>query len=153
RLPELLFPPGYPYHHPVIGSHEDLQAASVEDVKSFFTNWYVPNNASLVVAGDFDPANVRATIEHDFGWIPPGKALRTPATSEVAKLWKVVRETIEDNVNLLKTVMAWVSPPRFTPGDAELDLIAEVLHEGKASRLYKALVYDKALAQEVSATQ
>src|SRR5262249_7842059 len=72
RLPELLYPEGHPYHHPVIGSHEDLQAATVDDVKAFFAKWYVPNNASLVIAGDFDPVKARELVERGFGWLPPG---------------------------------------------------------------------------------
>jgi predicted Zn-dependent peptidase len=152
RLPELMYPVGHPYHHPVIGSHEDLQAAKVEDVKSFFTRWYVPNNASLVVAGDFDKANVQEVIQRFFGPIPRGEIPVAPAAKE-AKLTQVVRETIPDNVQFPKVVMAWHSPARFEPGDAELDLCSVILQEGKASRLYKALVYDKRLAQEVTAYQ
>ncbi|WP_437309414.1 M16 family metallopeptidase [Sorangium sp. So ce388] len=151
-MPSLLYPKGHPYHHPVIGSHEDLQAATVGDVTAFFRRWYVPNNVSLVVAGDFDPQRARDVIERYFGGIPgqPVPAATAPAP---VKLKGVVRETIEDNVNLPKVVMAWHSPARFAPGDAELDLLATVLEQGKASRLYKALVYDKELAQEVSAAQ
>lgn len=152
RLPELLYPKDHPYHHPVIGSHEDLQAASVGDVKTFFARWYVPNNASIVVAGDMDPQKTKADIERLFGWIPsvPLPAVPPPPTP---KLSAVVRETMIDNVKLPKIVMAWHSPARFAPGDAELDLAAAILQEGKASRLYKALVYDKPLAQEVQAGQ
>jgi predicted Zn-dependent peptidase len=152
RLPELLYPKGHPYHHPVIGSHEDLQAATVDDVKSFFARWYVPNNASIVVAGDMDPAKTKAEIERLFGWIPqvPLTKVEEPAAP---KLTSVVRETMTDNVKLPKIYMAWHSPARFAPGDAELDLAAAILEEGKASRLYKALVYDKPLAQEVRAGQ
>jgi len=152
RLPELMYPPGHPYHHPVIGSHEDLQAATVDDVTGFFRRWYVPNNASLVVAGDFDPKVVRGMIERYFGSIPAAQVPAAPAAPPV-RLKSVVRETITDNVQLPKVVMAWHSPPHFGPGDADLDLLAAILDEGKASRLYKALIYDKALAQEVSASQ
>ncbi|WP_437649216.1 M16 family metallopeptidase [Sorangium sp. So ce362] len=151
-LPSLMYPKGHPYHHPVIGSHEDLQAATVDDVTAFFRRWYVPNNVSLVVAGDFDPQKARDTIERYFGGIPGQPVPATTAPPPV-KLSGVVRQTIEDNVNLPKVVMSWHSPARFAPGDAELDLLATALEQGKASRLYKALVYDKALAQEVSALQ
>jgi predicted Zn-dependent peptidase len=152
RLPELLFPEGHPYHHPVIGSHEDLQAATVGDVTAFFKRWYVPNNASLVVAGDFDPREARSLIERWFGIIPAGQVPAAPPATPV-KLKGVVRETIPDNVKLPKVIMAWHSPAAFAPGDAELDLLAVVLQNGKASRLYKALVYDKPLAQEIAARQ
>ncbi|WP_437870564.1 M16 family metallopeptidase [Sorangium sp. So ce363] len=151
-MPSLMYPEGHPYHHPVIGSHEDLQAATVDDVTTFFRRWYVPNNVSLVVAGDFDPQKTRDLIERLFGGIPerPVPAATTPSP---VKLSGVVRKTIEDNVNLPKVIMAWHSPAHFAPGDAELDLLATALEQGKASRLYKALVYDKQLAQEVSAVQ
>ncbi|MRG91628.1 M16 family metallopeptidase [Polyangium spumosum] len=152
RLPELLFPPGHPYHHPVIGSHEDLQAATVDDVKGFFKRWYVPNNAALVVAGDFSSAEVKPLIEKWFGAIPSSPVPAAPAAKPV-KLDKVVRESLTDKVELGKVVMAWHSPARYAPGDAELDLLSVILTDGKASRLYKALVYDKAIAQEVSAYQ
>ncbi len=152
RLPELLYPEGHPYHHPVIGSHEDLQAATVEDVKGFFHHWYAPNNASLVVAGDFDPAQIRPMLEKLFGWIPKAEVPTAPPASE-PKLTKVVRETIPDNVALPKIVMAWHSPAHYAPGDAALDLLGDILAHGKASRLYKSLVYDHSLAQEVTAEQ
>jgi predicted Zn-dependent peptidase len=152
RLPELLFPQGNPYHHPVIGSHEDLQAASVEDVRQFFSHWYAPNNASLVVAGDFEPAALMSRIEQDFGWIPKGEVPTAPPVPPVL-LTTVVRETIPDDVALPKIVMAWHSPSHFANGDAELDLLASVLEHGKVSRLYTSLVYNKKLAQDVTASQ
>jgi zinc protease len=152
RLPELLYPKGHPYHHPVIGSHEDLQAANVDDVKAFFSHWYVPNNASLVVAGDFDPVKVREDVTRLFGSIPTAQVPSEPKAGTPV-LTGVVRETIPDNVKLAKIVMAWPSPARFAQGDAELDLCAEILRDGKASRLYKALVYDHPLAQSVTAEQ
>jgi zinc protease len=152
RLPELLYPEGHPYHHPVIGSHQDLQAATVDDVKLFFRHFYVPNNASLVIAGDFDADQVKAKVKDLFGGLATAIVPAAPPATEI-KLGKVVRETMVDNVKLPKTIMAWHSPARFAPGDAELDLAAEILEGGKASRLYKALVYDKPLAQEVSASQ
>jgi predicted Zn-dependent peptidase len=152
RLPELLYPVGHPYHHPTIGSHEDLQAATVDDVKTFFRRWYVPNNASLVVAGDFDPSVVKPIIEKRFGALRMTPVPAAPAVPKV-KLDKVIRETLTDNVELGKVMMAWHSPARYTGGDAELDLLSVVLTDGKVSRLYKALVYDQPIAQEISAYQ
>jgi predicted Zn-dependent peptidase len=152
RLPELLYPAGHPYHHPVIGSHEDLQAATVDDVKAFFGRWYVPGNCSLVVAGDFDPAKAKTEIERLFGSIPATEVPKVEAPAPV-KLTAAVRETMVDDVKLPKIIMAWHSPARFAAGDAELDLAAAVLQEGKASRLYKAMIYDHPLAQEVRAQQ
>jgi predicted Zn-dependent peptidase len=152
RLPELLYPAGHPYHHPVIGSHEDLQAATVDDVKAFFGRWYVPGNCSLVVAGDFDPAKAKTEIERLFGSLPATEVPKVEAPAPV-KLTAAVRETMVDDVKLPKIIMAWHSPARFAAGDAELDLAAAVLQEGKASRLYKAMIYDHPLAQEVRAQQ
>ncbi|MBK8254015.1 MAG: insulinase family protein [Polyangiaceae bacterium] len=152
RLPELMYPDGHPYHHPVIGSHEDLEAAEVKDVVSFFKRHYAPNNCSLVVAGDFAPDEVKSWINTYFAGIPKVEIGSAPEAKAV-KLKGVVRETIEDNVKLPKVVMAWHSPQRFAKGDAELDLLSAMMVTGKASRLYKAVVYDKPLAQEVHAEQ
>ncbi len=157
RLPELLYPPEHPYHHPVIGSHADLEAATVDDVKQFFATWYDPANASLVVAGDVDPAKVKPLVEAWFGSIPSrGKPADPKApgfTDTKTTLTSVVRETIEDDVELAKITMAWQTPRHFGDGDAELDLLATALANGKASRLYKTLVYDLKLAQSASAAQ
>jgi zinc protease len=161
RLPELLFPEGHPYHHPVIGSHEDLEAANVADVQAFFAKWYDPANASLVVAGDFDPKAALAEVTRLFGGTPshgvpadPGvPAAAAPVGDSPTTLTKVVRETVSDHVELAKIVMAWQSPKHFAPGDAELDLIGSVLATGKASRLYHALVYEQKLAQSVDVAQ
>ena len=152
RLPELLYPEGHPYHHPVIGSHEDLEAATVPDVQAFFARFYVPNNVSLVVAGDFDPKVARASIQSLFGGLPRAVVPPAPAGPQ-PKLAGVVRETIPGNVELPKTIIAYHSPARWAAGDAEMDLAAVILEHGKASRLYKALVYDRAVAQEVTAGQ
>jgi zinc protease len=161
RLPELLFPDGHPYHHPVIGSHEDLEAANVADVQAFFAKWYDPANASLVVAGDFDPKAALADITRLFASNPshglpadPGiPAALAPVGNSPTTLTHVVRETVTDHVELPKIVMAWQSPKHFAPGDADLDLIGSVLAVGKASRLYHSLVYEQKVAQSVEAFQ
>jgi zinc protease len=155
RLPELLYPESHPYHHPVIGSHTDLEAATVKDVRTFFEQHYVPANASLVIAGDVKASDAQALAERYFGAIPspPGFVSKPATPLPLPKLDKVVRETIEDHVEMTKIVMAFPSPAHFQPGDAELDLFASILSSGKSSRLYKSLVYEKALAQSVSATQ
>ena len=155
RLPALLFPEGHPYHHPVIGSHEDLEAARVEDVAAFFAKYYDPANASLAVVGDFDAKAAMGQIQAWFSSIPShGKPADAGASFDPSGtvLTSIVRETIEDEVELPRTTMAWQAPKHFAPGDAELDLLADVLTKGKESRLYKALVYDRKLAQDVSAT-
>lgn len=157
RLPELLYPAGHPYHHPVIGSHADLEAATVDDVKGFFAKYYDPANASLVVAGDFDAARTKARIEQLFGAIPSRGAPQDPGapgfSDTKTTLTSVVKETIEDNVELEKVVMAWQTPKHLAAGDAELDLLSTALATGKASRLYKALVYEQKIAQSVDASQ
>ena len=157
RLPELLYPDAHPYHHPVIGSHEDLEAATVDDVKQFFHTWYDPANASLVVAGDFDAKAAKKQVDAYFGSIPSRGAGRDPGAPGFdpnrSTLKSPVRETLEDSVELAKVVMAWQSPKHFAPGDAELDLLSSALVAGKASRLYQALVYEQKIAQEVEASQ
>lgn len=157
RLPELLYGQDHPYHHPVIGSHADLEAATVDDVKAFFAQHYDPANASLVVAGDFDPKRAKDNVERWFGTIPsrgPAADPGAPGFSDTkSTLTSVVRETLDDEVELPKVVMAWQSPKHFAPGDAELDLLATSLGMGKSSRLYKALVYEQKVAQTVSAAQ
>jgi len=155
KLPELLWPADFPYHHPVIGSPKDLREASVADVKQFFSTWYDPANASMVVAGDFDAQKASADVDGWFASIPShGKAERLrPRAWEGTTLKGVVRDTVPDDVELAKVVVAWQSPPHFAPGDADMDLLASVLSSGKASRLYKSLVYDQKIAQNVSAQQ
>jgi len=154
RLPELLWPAAHPYHHPVIGSHADLAAATVQDVRDFFGQWYSPSNAILTIAGDFDPSALRALVEQDFAGIAAAaRPSRERSQNEPPRLGSVVRETLEDQVSLPMVVIAWPSPALYAPGDADLDLLAAVSSSGKASRLYKALVYDKKLAQSVEARQ
>lgn len=151
-LPELLYPEGHPYHWPVIGSMEDLSAAGYEDVTGFFRRFYVPNNASLVVAGDIDPVRTRALVEKWFADVKPGAPV-PPVSAPTATLSGVVQKTLTDDVELPKRFLVWHTPARLAPGDAEMDLVSSVLSGGKNSRLYKRLVYDLQIAQEVSASQ
>jgi predicted Zn-dependent peptidase len=163
RVPALLYPEGHPYHHATIGSHEDLEAAQVADVKAFFSTYYDPANASLCVAGDFDPKETMDRIVAWFGTlaskgkpVDPSAALLARARgadAPLTTLTSVVRETDEDDVEFAKTTMEWQAPRHFAKGDAELELLANVLAEGRESRLYKALVYDQRLAQDVSAEE
>src|SRR5207247_8773812 len=151
-LGELLYRDGHPYHWPVIGYMEDLTAASYDDVVAFFKKYYAPSNASLVVAGDLQPAEARRLIEKWFGDVKPG-ATPEPATIPGAALTGVQKTTITDRVQLPRLYLVWITPRHFEPGDAALDLVADVLAGGKNSRLYKRLVYDMQIAQEVSASQ
>jgi len=149
---ELLFPTGHPYHWPVIGYMPDLTAASYEDVVDFFKKYYAPSNASLVVAGDINQAETRKLIEKWFGDIKPAPAPE-PITIPGVALTSVITKTITDKVQLPKLYLAWLTPQHFAPGDGALDLVADTLAGGKNSRLYKRLVYDMQIAQEVSAYQ
>jgi zinc protease len=147
-----LFPKGHPYYGDVIGSHEDIQSAKLEDVRNFFKLYYAPNNASLAIVGDFQPDNARALVEKYFGPLKRGenvpriKAQTPPITAER-------RAVVQDNVQLPKVYMGWLTSPIFKPGDAEADLAATVLGGGKSSRLYKKLVYEKQIALDVAVTQ
>ena len=151
-LPALLYSKDHPYSWPVIGSMADLSAASLEDVSEFFRSYYSPNNASLCIAGDFDPAQVKAWVQKYFGPLPPGPPV-DQMKGWVPKLDSVRRAVLQDNVNLPKLFSVWHSPAQYAPGDAELDLLSDVLTGGKTARLYKALVYDQQIAQDVSAYQ
>ncbi|MCB9766478.1 MAG: insulinase family protein [Alphaproteobacteria bacterium] len=151
EMPEALYPEGHPYAHTVIGSHEDLEAATLQDVIDFFDTWYVPSNASLVVAGDFDPKAVRAEVTALFGHIPAGSppdraAPKAPDVPVVATL------DLTDQVAIPQLTLAWHSPASLQPGDAELDLLSTILADGRSSRLYRRLVQG-GLAIEVSAFQ
>jgi len=148
-----LYPAGHPYSWSVIGSLADLDAASVEDVSEFFRTYYAPNNASITIAGDFDPAEAKRLVQLYFGDIPRGPAMPPrPAVTPVV----VPKDTfliIEDRVQLPRAYYNWPTVRLFDADDAALDVLASVLASGKNSRLYKRLVYDMQIAQDVSAFQ
>ncbi len=152
RVYREMFPPGHPYHHHVIGSHEDVAAATVEDVKRFFGTHYVPNNATLVVAGDFVPSEAKATIQRTFGAIPraddPPKRPPVPLALDHER-----RVTLPDDVRMARVCYAWHTPAFYEPGDAELDLIAGILADGRSGRLFRRLVEEEQIASDVSAWQ
>ncbi len=147
-----LFGPGHPYHGDVIGSHADIQSAQLADVKDFFRKYYVPNNASLAIVGNIDVPATKAMIEKYFGTIKRGADV-APPTVPTPPLSAEKRLTITDTVALPKVTMAWVTPPAYAPGDAEADIAAHVLGDGKASRMYEAMVRKTQIAQDVSAYQ
>jgi zinc protease len=151
-LYEMLFPEGHPYRWPVIGHMEDLTAATYEDVVNFFRTYYAPSNASLVVAGDIDPIRTRQLVEKYFSDVKPGPPPK-PMTIPGAELTGVQQKTMTDRVQLPRLTLAWLTPRSFEPGDAALDLVADVLAGGKNSRLYKRLVYELQIAQDVFAFQ
>jgi zinc protease len=150
KIPDIMYPEGHPYHWTVIGSMEDLTAASLDDVKAFFRHYYVPNNASLVIAGDFDPKVARQLVEKYFGPIPKGEAITRP-TPPQPHLDKEVRIDLEDRVQLPRVYLVWHSVPQFSKDEAALDTLASILGQGKSSHLYKSLVYDKQIAQQAAA--
>src|SRR5262249_25616072 len=146
-------PADHPYHLLTIGTPEDLDRASLDDVKTFFRTFYLPNNATLVVAGDFDKARAKALVEQYFGPVVRGGAPPVHRTPMPVKLSRETRLGVDAAVELPRIYVTWASPPHFAPGDAELDALARVLTGGKSSRLYKRLVYDMQIAQDVSASQ
>src|SRR5437899_4329950 len=147
-----IFPQGHPYYASVIGSHQDIQAAKLEDVKDFFRRYYAPNNASLAIVGDIDVARTKALVEKYFGSIPRGPAV--PAVdAKTPPITAERRAVVKDKVELPRVYMAWITPTIFQAGDAEADLTARILGGSKASRLYKSLVFDKKIAQTVTANQ
>lgn len=147
-----LYPDGHPYQHPTIGSHEDLTEATLGDVQSFFKQYYVPANTGLVVVGDFDKAETKKLIEKYFGDMPSGE--RAPAPhAERPVLSSPKHWVAKDDIQLPRVYFAWTSPALFEPGDAELDLLSNILTSGKTSRLFKSLVYDQKLAKDVYAYQ
>jgi len=146
-----LFPPDHPYHWLTIGSADDLRAASLDDVSAFFRQFYHPGNASLAIAGDVDPDRILPLIESYFGAIPAGPSVEDVTAS--ASLGEEIRLVLEDAVELPRLYLAWHSPPIFEPGDAELDLVSDLLAEGKSSRLYRTLVYEGRQATDITAVQ
>ena len=151
-LGEMLYPDGHPYHWPVIGYMPDLTAASYDDVVEFFKKYYAPGNASLVVAGDIEPVSARALVEKWFGDVKRGANVE-PMTIPGVALTGVQKKSMTDKVQLQRIYLAWLTPAHFAPGDAALDMVADELAGGKNSRLYKRLVYDMQIAQDVSAYQ
>lgn len=152
RMDELLWPKGHPYSWPTIGYMEDLDAAGYDDVVNFYKRYYVPNNASLVIAGDIDPVKTRALVEKWFSDVAAGAPVARLSQSP-AQLDSVKRETIRDQVQLPRLYIAWLTPPVLDPGDADLDVTASVLAGGKNSRLKRRLVYEMQAAQDVWAYQ
>ncbi len=149
---QLMFPEGHPYHIPTIGTHEDLEDATVNDVKDFFASFYVPSNVSLCIVGDFQTSEVKPLIESLFGDLPAGAAT-TGSNASPTKLKGVVRLTTLDKVQLPLVTYWYHAPAIYTDGNAEIDLAAQVIADGKSSRLYERLVIEEQLAAEVEAYQ
>ena len=150
KIGEIMYPKGHPYNWSVIGSMEDLQAATLDDVKSFFRRYYVPNNTVLVLSGDFDEKQARGWVEKYFGPIAKGADINRP-NNPMPKLDKEIRTTVEDSVPLARRYMVWHSVPQYAPDEAALDLLGYILSTGRTSRLQSNLVYGKEIAQQVGA--
>jgi zinc protease len=149
---QALFPKGHPYHGMVIGSHADIQAAKLDDVRDFFRQYYAPNNATIAIAGDIDKAATKKLIEKYFGSLKRGPAV-PPVNVKTEPITSEKRLVVEDRVELPRIYMAWLTPPFFKEGDADADIAASILGQGRVSRLYKTLEYDKQIAQNVTAYQ
>jgi zinc protease len=151
RLQALVYPEGHPYHHPTIGSMEDLSAASLDDVRDFFATWYAPNNAVLTIAGDFETDAALAMIERHFGPIP-ASAIKPPSPGMGVdpRIGADTRVTVPDQVPLPRIYLAHRIPPFGTDAFDALDVAADVLGSGRASRLYASLVRERRLAQDAS---
>jgi zinc protease len=147
-----LFPKNHPYYASVIGSHADIQSAKLKDVRDFFKRYYGPNNASIVIAGDIDKARARALVAKYFGSFKRSAPLVAPTVS-TPPITRERRITVADRVELPRVYMAWLTPPAYQPGDAELAVTGQILAGGKAGRLYKSLVYERQIAQNVAASQ
>lgn len=147
---EGIFPPEHPYSWPTIGSMEDLNAASLEDVREWFSEYYGAANAVIVVAGDVDTQHVKARVQHYFGHIPAGPAL-TRQTEWIPDLRGIHRQVMQDRVPQARLYKFWVMPGFGRLDATRLDLVAGVLSEGKTSRLYKRLVHEEQIASDVRA--
>lgn len=148
REQALMYPKGHPYNWLAIGSMEDLSAASMEDVKSFFRQYYVPNNAVLVLSGDFDEKQARVWIEKYFGVIKRGTEINRP-NAPMPKFNGEIRKTFEEDVPLPRLYLSWHSVPRFSADEAALDILSYILTSGRNSRLQSNLVYGRQFAQTI----
>ena len=149
RISESAFPKGHPYSWSVIGSMEDLDAASLEDVQDWFKTYYGPNNAVLALAGDIDLETAKEKVKKYFGDIPAGPPLIKPDIW-IAKRSEEKRDVMYDNVPQARIYKSWNVPPRDTEAAAHFDLASSILVGGKNSPLYKELVYEKQIATSVS---
>jgi zinc protease len=151
-LVQMVYPKGHPYYGNVIGSHEDIQAVQLDDVNRFFREYYAPNNATLALVGDFEVTEAKALVEKYFGTLKRGPAVDAievatpPITSER-------RRVLPSRVELPRVYMTWLAPPIFKPGNADGMVASTILGNGAASRLYKKLVYERQIAQDVAAWQ
>jgi len=147
-----MYPKGHPYSWPTIGSMADLTGASVEDVKQFFRLYYAPNNATLSVVGDFNPAQTKAWIAKYFSGIPRGKAITRPTVAP-SPLAAEKRLTFEDRVQVPRLHIQWPTVNLRSDDQYALNVLSDILTGSRIARLTKALVYDQQIATSVSASQ
>jgi predicted Zn-dependent peptidase len=152
RLPALAFPASHPFHHSLIGSMEDLSAASLEDVGGFFSTYYTPDNAVLSIAGDFEASEARTLVERYFGAIPRGAGKPPLADMSLSpRMGGWLREVVDDDVMLTRLFLAFRSPPFGTDAYYAASVCGAILGMRKGSRLHRALVRERQVAAEVTA--
>jgi zinc protease len=152
RLMAAVFPPEHPYNHTPIGSIEDLNAASVDDVIAFFKTWYAPNNAVLSIVGDVDEEEAHAAAARYFSPIPANPNIKQPAEDTIAPvIGAELRETVPDNVPLVRVHFGFRCPPFGTPEFDALEVCSQILAGGRGARLYRRLVRERRIAQDVAA--
>lgn len=150
KIAALIYPADHPYNWTTIGSLTDLSNASMDDVKAFFRQYYVPNNTSLVIAGDFDPNQAKKWVEKYFGTIPTGGQITRP-NPPLPKIDGEIRKSYEDSIQLPRLYMVWHTVAMNHADEAALDLLQFVLSSGRGSRLQSNLVYGKQISQDVGA--
>lgn len=150
HLLEMIYPADHPYRWPTIGSMEDLTAAGYDDVVDFFKKYYGPANACVVIAGDVETSQIKTLAEKWFGDVPKSEPLE-PLVARPVVITEERRKIVEDKVQLPRLYFVWTAPPAYGPAEPALETLAGVLATGKNSRLYKRLVYDLQVAQDVSA--
>jgi zinc protease len=145
---ELAFPPGHPYQHSTIGSMADLDAASLEDARAFYSTWYGPDNAVLSIVGDVDTAETLAAVQRYFGGIPAKGGYPSPPPSGLPPhIGTEIRRVVPDRVPVPRVFAAYRCPPFGTPEYDAVEVATTVLGGGRGSRLYKSLVLDRELMQ------
>ena len=151
RISDIMYPEGHPYHWSVIGSMADLSAASIDDVKSFFRQYYVPNNTVMVLSGDFDEKQAKMWIDKYFGKIKAGAAINRPSPAQ-PQLSSIVRKVYEDPFAQLSRVeLVFPGVRQYAADEAALDILGNVLSSGRGSRLQSNLLYGKELVQQINA--
>jgi zinc protease len=148
-IQENLWPKDFGYHWSTIGYPADLKAAAVDDVAAFFKQYYLPNNATMVIAGDVKPDEVKKLVEKYFGWIPKGAEPKRPQYKAPPPITKEIVINTTDDVQVPRVHLSWRAPTAYSAEQPAMDIASTILGEGKSSRLYKRLVYDLKIAQDV----